>query len=382
MQLSARFKNFVLLAVSTLVVLGVSEILLRMALFSDLIKAECIRKAGYFADFYFDDNVVRLKLAWSIKTLHDFSPPSDYDPVLGWKIPESENNPLGLVTDKKYSIEEYQNKPVILFFGNSFVAGYTATEDQIPQDLERRLSGVRVLNFGVRGYGLDQIYLKMKRVIDRFDSRHIFIGLFYHDIDRCLYRVRKPYFEISGGELVLRGVPIPADVKKWPEFYPVRIRCYTYAAFKGLIRRLLETRWGIRYLFRWHPSESKKRLGEKKAIARKIIESIKAETDRRNARLTFVLFPFPYHLIHDGWYEKFLKGVFKDLEIDYLDMKVPLKSYLEHKGLVWWKDLYKLPKAHPCRMENRAMVGYIADYIIKKYGYQPAPKSRMRKKIR
>ena len=215
------------------------------------------------------------------------------------------------------------------------------------------------------------MYLKLRSVIDLFDEPHVMVGLIYEDLDRCLYQVMhkaKPYFEVSGDSLVLRGVPLPATYGEWLKSYPITIKSYIIAGLQGLARRAFKSRLGSRFFFRFNPSETNERREGKKLIVRKLIEKIREECDARDARLTFVVIPGTVNMIHQGWYEVFLSEVFVELNIDYINLTEPLRDYVEGNGLRWYKDLYT-NGAHPTEQENILMTNFIANHLTELYDY-------------
>ena len=87
--------------------------------------------------------------------------------------------------------------------------------DKIPQQLQSLLPDKTVYNFGVAGYGLDQIYLRFKQSHDHFKKPVVIIGILTVDMDRCVMKNRsrpKPYFLIKENELVLSGVPVVSKI--------------------------------------------------------------------------------------------------------------------------------------------------------------------------
>lgn len=80
-----------------------------------------------------------------------------------------------------------------------------------PADLER-LTGRRVLNAGVRGYGLDQIVLRAERMVPELKPSTVILAFIADDISRTALSVRdgkgKPYFVPDGEGLELRNVPV------------------------------------------------------------------------------------------------------------------------------------------------------------------------------
>lgn len=365
-----KYANVFLLILSTLFSFGIAEIMLRSLLFSDVFKNKI--SPHYFANLHSDDNVYRLLLKWELEG-HEKEPIfPEFDSIVGFTAERvTEDNALGIVIAGKYTINEFKGKRTLLFFGDSFIEGFTDFEYKIPQLLEKQLDSALVLNFGASGYGLDQMYLRLRSIIDLFDKPHVLVGIIYEDLDRCLYKVMhaaKPYFEVMGDSLVLKGVPIPANYGEWLKRYPITIRSYVIAGLEGLVRRAFKSRLGIKYFFSFYPSQTKERREEKKLLVRKLIENIKQVCIARDSRLTFVVIPGTVNMIHKGWYEVFLREVFGELNIDYLDLTEPLRNYVKANGLRWYRDLYT-NDAHPTEQENRLITNFIATHLTEHYGY-------------
>jgi hypothetical protein len=103
--------------------------------------------------------------------------------------------------------------PVVLAVGDSFTEGWAVGDDETwPAHLERD-TGWRVLNAGVRGYGLDQMVLRAERLAPRVKPRAIVLAFIEDDINRAGLTIRqgfrKPYFVPAGETIELRGVPVP-----------------------------------------------------------------------------------------------------------------------------------------------------------------------------
>lgn len=68
-----------------------------------------------------------------------------------------------------------------------------------------------LLNYGVGGYGVDQIYLLFANTIDKFEKPFVIFSIMPTDMDRSLLSVRtgqKLYFTEEGDSLKLNGIPI------------------------------------------------------------------------------------------------------------------------------------------------------------------------------
>jgi len=103
--------------------------------------------------------------------------------------------------------------PVVLAVGDSFTQGWAVGDDETwPAHLERD-TGWRVLNAGVRAYGLDQMVLRAERLAPRVKPRAIVLAFIEDDISRTGLSIRqayhKPYFVPAGETIELRGVPVP-----------------------------------------------------------------------------------------------------------------------------------------------------------------------------
>ena len=74
--------------------------------------------------------------------------------------------------------------PLILALGDSYTEGYAVSDDETwPAHLERD-TGRRVLNAGVRSYGLDQIVLRAERLAPRVKPRTMVLAFIESDIGR------------------------------------------------------------------------------------------------------------------------------------------------------------------------------------------------------
>jgi hypothetical protein len=143
-----------------------------------------------------------------------------YDPTLGWTpIPGSSGTLLGKPVSFTEEGTREQNRdrplvtgPLIIAFGDSMTEGYAVGNDETwPANLER-VTGRRVLNAGVRGYGLDQIVLRAERMIPKIKPSTVVLAFIADDISRTALSVRgakgKPYFVPEGEGLALRNVPV------------------------------------------------------------------------------------------------------------------------------------------------------------------------------
>lgn len=124
------------------------------------------------------------------------------------------------------------DRPPLLTVGDSYTEGFAVTDDETwPAHLERMLRR-RVLNAGVRGYGLDQMVLRAEELSAKFDPDTIILAFIPHDILRSTLSVlegaHKPYFVPKGDDVELRNVPVPTTPVSGPYTWPRRVLGYSF----------------------------------------------------------------------------------------------------------------------------------------------------------
>lgn len=103
--------------------------------------------------------------------------------------------------------------PPILAVGDSYTYGEEVGDrDTWPAQVQA-LSGRRVLNGGVSGYGFDQIVLRAEQLVARYAPSIVVVSFIADDIRRLemrrLWWRDKPWFDLEGEDIVLRGTPVP-----------------------------------------------------------------------------------------------------------------------------------------------------------------------------
>lgn len=171
----------------------------------------------------------------------ELPPQGETDPALGWTVGLGE---LGVITDKYLSMEDVKQRPA-LFFGDSFVVWGATMGEKIPQIVDELLPQFDVLNYGVGGYGTDQISLRFQREFPRFADRRplVLIGITLDDLDRALLRYRsaqKPYFVVEDGVLVLHP-PRYRTNKEFFDAYHFHSKSFALSLLAAPVRKLLRT---------------------------------------------------------------------------------------------------------------------------------------------
>jgi lysophospholipase L1-like esterase len=122
-------------------------------------------------------------------------------------------NQAGL-RDREHTYARSNDVKRILVIGDSFAWGYGVEEsDRFSQRLEAALN-VEVINAGVSGYSTDQELLWLRNEGIKYDFDLVILQMAGNDIgdnDQQLVHTiyYKPQFVLQGGQLVLKGTPVP-----------------------------------------------------------------------------------------------------------------------------------------------------------------------------
>lgn len=158
------------------------------------------------------------------KTITNYSAIDVYDTQLGWSPKKSSQavmydgtivtfNTSGARGLKEYSIEKPLGKQRILVIGDSFTFGEQVNDaETFSAVLESKLPNIEVMNFGVHGYGIDQMLLNFERQAALYKPDVVVFAFIFDDFMRGFLSFRdyqKPLFELSNGALNLTQVSIP-----------------------------------------------------------------------------------------------------------------------------------------------------------------------------
>lgn len=139
-----------------------------------------------------------------------FSPPEAgwtiFDSELGWVpgpyMSGHERDALVTINSEGARGEEFVGPPEVLAVGDSFTLGALVNDDESWPAFLDKLSDLRVANFGVCAYGVDQMFLRMQRLLKSYDPEVVIMGLiednFYRSaLDRWVTGQKRPKFKIN-----------------------------------------------------------------------------------------------------------------------------------------------------------------------------------------
>lgn len=108
----------------------------------------------------------------------------------------------------------------ILTVGDSFTYGDEVRDEETWPAQLQRLTGRRVLNGGVTGYGFDQMVLRAEQFAATHRPSVVILSFIADDVRRAemrrLWWRDKPWFALDGERLVLKGVPVARPQSRLP----------------------------------------------------------------------------------------------------------------------------------------------------------------------
>ena len=352
------FKNFLLIQISIFICTPlIGEVVFRTGV---SLKIPYFFQARLYFDPYSTEAFWKINAKWTkIIQTDQYKSKSAVklirDRILGWAPEKTLSNPLGIITDKPYNYDSQEK--VILFFGDSYVEGFTLMNDKLPQQIDKLLTDHKVYNLGVFGYGLCQTYLRFKEVSSKFKSPIILFGILTEDIDRTILGFRddfKPYYSVENGKLLLKGVPIDKskNTRVYLDNYNPNIRSYFYAFIKERYKIIIGNNgWG------------KERKEEKIRVNSMLIAKIINEAQKNHQKIIFIIFYRLEELKKPSWRVDFLKKEIKKSLGIYIDTGAILIEKAKENSIDF-DDLFEL--GHPNELANRIMAKSIA-MKIKKY---------------
>lgn len=208
-----------------------------------------------------------------------------YEPVLGWIQQSIESG-----TWRHLGVRRLDGRRPVLLYGDSFAMGMTDAEFVFPALLEATPLGrdLCMLNYGVGGYGLDQVYLLLRRSLDHFAGLEpiVIVGvLVQDDLDRCALSFRcwpKPRLVERAGRLEPEGEVVCTTEEAW-EQSSARPLSYAWRLLSGQLKQ------------RSFPADEFSEADDSRgpgarAIAEAVLRGIVGELEQRSIPYVFVLF--------------------------------------------------------------------------------------------
>jgi len=201
------------------------------------------------------------RLRWVSRELHTGGAYAfdAYSPTRGWTLRSNvhgwrafdkgvlNSNSHGLRGRREYTYDKPAGVRRIEVFGDSFTFGEEVGDDATFAAQLQRLMGssAEVMNFGVHGYGHDQMLLYFREEGVRYQPDLVVLGFVDWDMERNLLEFRdfaKPRFDLAGDRLLLRNFPVPSpDQVLAAEHYRSRFVDLLAILYQGIRRQLGRT---------------------------------------------------------------------------------------------------------------------------------------------
>jgi len=181
----------------------------------------------YQGDYFFEEDYWKLLYEFNqqINVAHPH-------PIMGW------TGNFSIESLIHYENNLLKGRKAVLLYGDSFamcVDEVDCFEDILNSD-STFSSTLYLLNYGVGGYGVDQIYLLFKESVDNYENPFVVFSLLTTDMDRSALKIRdaqKPYFVFEDNEIKLQGVPITLSSKEFFDKNPPDIKSYLWRKFQS-----------------------------------------------------------------------------------------------------------------------------------------------------
>jgi len=146
------------------------------------------------------------------------SPFHKVDYTLGWKYKENLKDfeylyvpDIYLTTNQQgyrnfFDFSVNDEKPIFML-GDSFTFGEEVSDKETyTYLLSKKFSDKKFYNFGINGYGYDQMFLTLERYIGIYKPEMVILSFNFTDLDRAMlsfFEYFKPYYTLYDNELIL-----------------------------------------------------------------------------------------------------------------------------------------------------------------------------------
>jgi hypothetical protein len=269
-----------------------------------------------------------------------------YDAELGW-IPEQQQ---ATVWGKTVTILEDGirsngggevrdgTEDAILAVGDSYTFGdQVADAETWPAQLDQ-LSGKRVVNGGVDGYGVDQIFLRAQRLLNRYRFSTLIFSFIPDDLRRSqmsvMFATAKPYFDFKGGQLTLENVPVPP-----PSFLPQKesplLIAMEHSRLVDAVMKRVTPKWWLRGAAETQVQDQEQVIKVTCALLQKLEELAKS----RGSELIVLAQHWEFEPASEATESERVLHCLSDPETRVLDLK-PALSELKARDPARYHELY------------------------------------------
>lgn len=371
MKKKSYLLNFILFLSSLVLCLIISEIGLRIILFTDIKCCDVLRNPNHYTDPYSEDE--NWKLKYLFKKIKN-----DRKRKQKKHIPQQKRNEklfTRLVlrdTYKHVNLKYVNNRRPVLLYGDSFAACYSQAgcfEHILNNDKDFSRNNY-LLNYGVGGFGLDQIYFMFKNSIDNYNNPFVVISLMTLDLDRSILTVRdvpKTFYTLENNMLKLHERPMPyPDIGTYYSNYKPQIVSYLY-------RMIIYNKYAYKYLPHSLTSYLK---GENHYRRRKIrinekimLEIIDELTSRKLDFIFLIFHPDQVRGVGDlnenikDWRSTFIRRILDENNIPYIWSKDIILQNMKDENLSL-NDHFIPGDGHPTTLQKELLAERIKEFVL------------------
>jgi hypothetical protein len=273
-------------------------------------------------------------------------------PLLGW------TKRFDPETYKHEETDKIKSRTAVLLFGDSFAECTAPTPcfEDILNASPKFNKNFYLLNYGVQGYGLDQIVLLAEKVIPLYPKAKVIFSFMTLDLDRVALTVRprqKPYFRVIDGRLHLMP-PNVEPLHKYHEDHPPGITSYAlrFLKMKYLSKAKIEELLELEH-----------QNNEVIQISSLLIDRILATLANNDLDHLVIIFSPHWRNVselgQDTWRDLFLRNYFSNKSETVLWAKQAIAVHSKHTHRNF-RDYIKIADGHPNELHNRI----ISDLII------------------
>lgn len=348
MKLKATLINLFVFLVSITVMLFLAEMLFRKLIFSDIDSFKNLRDPGLYSDYLNEDNYWKLYYIFG----GEAKPPEFPHPLLGWVGNFNRNSFIHADAWK------VGNRRPVLLYGDSYaqcMPEVSCFEDILNSDSSFNSTHF-LINYGVGGFGVDQISLLYENSSFYFRDPFVVFSLMVYDLDRTPMSFRtgqKPFYEIINDSLVLKGVPVNPNPNDFIKNNPPDISSYLYRRFLYSDANFLSN--DINSNLKHWKEVTNYKIELNSAILLKSIQTLR----ERNQDFVFVVFHYlkpgdeEFKIENDdNWRDIFLKEFLAKNNVPYIWSKDVIKNDPEYNGTNYEKYML-LDNGHPTTYLNQ-----------------------------
>lgn len=321
---------------------------------------------------------------------------STYDEILGWRgIPSGQaefvtiNNKVWLAHNR-YGFRDIDHskyvdkKPAIVFLGDSFTWGFEVEfEEMFVNRMRDMFQDYEIFNLAHRGYGTDQSLLTFKGWHSKHPLELVVLMFCENDVEDnnaiSRYCKLKPKYQLVEDRLVLMGIPVPKD-NRWEQ--PPSLEDASKLQEIFFSRKTIIIEYLKQILFSSHflhdvyfrcrllicNNNNSVHIGKNNepdlTLTVRILEELKKEVERRNAKLVVGLIPSKREiekLDTSPPYQVGIAGLCQQLDIEYLDLAPHFKN-------TWLRTYYRQGmhwNAHGHKIAAKALSDFITKNVVK-----------------